>query len=378
VKLDPLRSVSLTDLTWLKKETLSKIRWDDIQDVERTCKAIIGNDRSTDVEIGQERASLREWSGETMLDFKRDRRKSELDRRVVGGLPLGDLRQGNKKAYGEIDGKFIGFMDDLTPCRVKRSTPDRPWFRLNSQFMDAKKNRCFSGPPSHLGFCAVDLKSAKKLFFWYSLARTFLQHPYPMWVDSDDMWQPPMLVEFDETIIQQAFSIGYAENECVECTFPANNPLHGIPELVIDNPMTPLHSGSFWNTTMRPYCSARPSPDSKALINSVDRLFSDWKRLFRDRSYLPISKKAYLVDDRGLTLGAGILQIKDYANEVNDARLQTDLSEIHRLLKIARSKFFDLVTDTSGFDYFGSARRVMKKAVASEGHANNKIQIVSA
>jgi hypothetical protein len=29
----------------------------------------------------------------------------------MGRLPAGDRRQGNKKAFGEIDGRFIRFMD---------------------------------------------------------------------------------------------------------------------------------------------------------------------------------------------------------------------------------------------------------------------------
>lgn len=376
-RLNPLRSISLTDLTWMKKETLSKVRWEDAQDVERNCKAIIENDRSVSVELGQERTSLRNWSGETMLDFKRDRRRNEIDRRVVGGLPLGDPRQGNKKAYGEIDGKFIGFMDDLTPCRVKHSTPNRPWFRLNSQFMDAKKNRCFSGPPDNRGFCAIDLESAKKLFFWYSMARTFLQHPYPMWADSDDMWQPTISEGLQQAAFQHSFSIGYAENECVETSFPANNPEPGIPELVINNPMTPLYSRSFWASTMLPYCSAHLPPASQLLIDSVDTLFTDWRRLFRNRSILPISKRPYMLDNRGLTMGAGIIQIRDYANEVGHETLQKDLSEIQKRLKIAKSAFSDLITQSAGLDYFGSSikRSSMppKKSVKSDMSLNRKL-----
>jgi hypothetical protein len=84
----------------------------------------------------------------------------------------------------------------------------------------------------------------------------------------------------------------------------------------------------------------------------------------------------------GLALGAGILQIKDYANEASDERLLTDLSEIYRLLKIVKSRFSELVTETTGLDYFGSSKQgllgSMKKDVLSERPAKKKIQVVSA
>jgi hypothetical protein len=124
--LDPHRSIPLTDLTWLKKEQLAQIPWTTPAEMERGCSSIISDARSRVVEIGQERISIREWSGQLMTDFKRDRRKPEKNARIAGGLPLNDARHNLKKAHGASDGLFIGFMDDLTPCRVKKSTPDRP------------------------------------------------------------------------------------------------------------------------------------------------------------------------------------------------------------------------------------------------------------
>lgn len=385
------RTIPLLDLTWVTKAQLATVPWESPEEMEQSCQRIL--ERSKQVQIGAERGSIRNWTGQKMLDFKRDRTKAEQNTRIAGGLPLGDGRQGNKKVYGRADGSFIGFMDNLVPCRVKRSILDRPWFRLNPQFMDAKKNRCFSGPPTHFGFCATDLESAKKLFFWYSLARTFLQHPYPMWVDADNMWEPIIPDRLERLSFQFAFCIGYAENECVEATFPANNPIRGNPELTINNPMTPLGYGSFWNSTMLPYCSSQLPTPLKDLISSVDKLFGDWKRLFKNRSELPISKRPYSLGDRGLTLGAGILQIKDYASEANDATLLTDLSEIQRRLKIAKSAFFDVVTESGGVDYFGISTsgisgRVKKdgavqgprrkKAVASETSPNKRVRSATA
>jgi hypothetical protein len=219
------RSVPLYDLTWVRKRQLSEIPWDRPEEMEQACQQILS--KSEQVEVGIARTSIREWSGQKMLDFKRDRRKSEQNQEVVGGLPNGDPRQSNKKAYGAVDGRFIGFMDELTPCRVKISIPDRPWFRLNPQFMDVKRNRCLSGPPTHFGFCADNLEIAKKLFFWYALARTFLQDRYPMWIDADDMWEPTIPEKLEKTVFQTAFAIGYAEKRVCSNAIPRKQPCEG-------------------------------------------------------------------------------------------------------------------------------------------------------
>jgi hypothetical protein len=121
------------------------------------------------------------------------------------------------------------FMDELTPCRVKISTPDRPWFRLNPQFMDVKRNRCLSGPPTHFGFCAANPELAKKLFFWYALARTFLQDQYPMWIDADDIWEPTIPEKLERTVFQTAFAIGYAETSAFRRASPQTIPFKVFP-----------------------------------------------------------------------------------------------------------------------------------------------------
>lgn len=159
-QLNPERSITLYDLTSLRKEELLKIAWENPEEVENACQQIILN--APQVKIGEERKSIKIWAGQTRKDFMRNKRQSEQNQVIVGGLPLGDHRHSNKKAYGETNGQFIGFMDDVTPCRIKDSIPDRPWLRLNNQFMDLKKNRCFSGPPTHFGYCASDLETAKE------------------------------------------------------------------------------------------------------------------------------------------------------------------------------------------------------------------------
>lgn len=362
-RLPKNRAIPLYDLTWVSKNQLSEIPWGLPSEMEQACQKILKE--SATVEVGIERTSVREWSGQTMVDFKRERRKTERNQRIVGGLPLGDPRQNHKKAYGESDGKFIGFMDELTPCRVAKSVSDRPWFYLDSRFMRVKTERCLSGPPSNRGYCAENLETAKKLFFWYALARTFLQHPYPMWVDADDMWEPTIPKKLEDTVFQLAFAIGYAENECVQTTFPANNPIKGVPELVVNNPMTPL-TDSFWVKTLRPYCDENPSQVVSSLIEAVNQLYRRWSRLFREHNELPLSQKPYMLNKRGVQIGAGIPQIRAYAENADNDRLQADWIVIDERLTAAKAEFFGYVSSASALNYFG----VKKKAASASAGKN--------
>lgn len=359
-KLDSHRSIPLIDLTWLTKEELLGVPWNDPDEIEKACKGIMTNKNSTTVELGRNRVTLKTWSGSVRRDFMRNKRKSEKTQRTVGGLPAGDHRHTNKKAYGESTGDFIGFMDDLTPCRIEHSEPDRPWLRLNNQFMDLKKNRCFSGPPTHFGYYVEDLNSAKKLFFWYALTRTLLDFGYPMWVDADDLWEPHIPTKLERSIYQSAFAIAYAENECVETRFPANNPVRGLPELNVRNPLSPLNDQSFWLTTMRPYCNRAPS-GVIALIDSVDELFAQWRRTLNREPDLCMSRRAYMLDDSPLTLGAGIVQIKDYAKDADDQALLRSLSQVQEILKSTKRAFFEVATSKSGLNYFGAAKKALHR-----------------
>lgn len=91
------------------------------------------------------------------------------------------------------------------------------------------------------------------------------------------------------------------------------------------------------------------------LIGSVDVLFWEWKKRFKNRTELPVSRRPYSLDDQGVTVGAGIIQIVHYANETSDNSLVTLFLEVQRMLKTVRSEFFDL--NVNGLGYFG----VLKK-----------------
>lgn len=367
--LDADRSVLLRDLTHLRRRDLEAIPWGDEEGADGICRNLLAQ-ATAKVALGEVRQSLRDWTGQTMTDFKRDRRKDEKDKiEGVGGLPVGDHRRANKKTYGAVDGTFVGFMDDLTPCRVAKGRADRPWFRLNSQFMDAKKNRCFSGPPTHLGFCAADLTSAKPLFFWYALARTFLQAPYPMWADAEDLWAPQFPPRAEDRAFSSAMAIAYAENECVEASFPAHNPIEGLRELHARNPLTPLVQFSFWSTTLRPYVLKHGPRTALDLVRKVDALFDAWKRRFERRSEIPIAYDApYHLVRQPLTVAAGLQQIRDYAQHTSDAELLGHFEAVRVSLKAARAAFDELLRSREHLAYFAgreAERRGLTSVAAS-------------
>jgi len=357
--LDANRSVPLIDLTWVTKKQLSQVVWNDPIGMDACCREIVDGEKSRVVELGLDRVSIRTWAGGSMLDFKRDRRKAERSAKVVGGLPLNDSRQANKKAYGEIDGGYIGFMDDLTPCRVKNSTPNRPWLNLDNRFMAVKKSRCFSGPPTHLGYCASDLETGKRLFFWYALGRTFVQCPYPMWIDADGMWAPSIPSSLERQVFQTALAIAFAENECVETTFPANNPVAGVPELAISNPMTPNNPQSFWSGVLRPFVCAGASEGIASLVDAVDAVYLLWNSKFSHQSeIIAPGQPPYFIGDGVLKRTAGLVQIKDYAVNTDDKSLLQAFAKMQARLKATKQEFHGTVSESLA--YFGE--RLSKEA----------------
>lgn len=352
--LDADRPIRVIDLTWLRRRELAVFPWADAAAADAACRQLLEDSRSTPIDLGRRRRSIRVWSGQAMTDFKRDRRRAELGQQSVGGLPADDHRRRNKKTYGERDGEYVGFMDDLTPCRIKRSLAAKPWFRLNSQFMDVKKNRCFSAPPTHWGYCARDLESAKKLFIWYALARTFVQMPYPMWADAEDLWGPTIPDYLEPRVFACAAAIVFAENECVETYFPANNPVPGTKEIFVPNPLTPLNPESFWSKIIRPNLKLVAMPAARSLVDAVERVFRTWTDHLGARVEIPIGYDVpYLVDERPLTRTVGLVQIRDYAARHNEELLSERLSVLQSALRAAKQEFYEVVTASSGLNYFG-------------------------
>lgn len=342
--------ITLTDLCWLKKSDLVYMQ-DNIEGIEEIGQSILNDSQSKMICLGGDREKIKYWVDQNQSNFKRCRRKHEIGSLTASGLPLKDRRSKNKCAYGENRGLSIGFMDDLTPCRIKKSTDGYPWFRLNSQFMDMNKNRCFSGPPTHYGQCARDLSSAKKTFLWYALARTFQTCGYPIWADAEELWVPNMMDE--QVFINYTFAIGYAENECVETVFPAHNPIPDVPEIRVHNPMTPNNPHSFWKTVMEPALT-NGQDTAQSLIQAVNALYKEWATRFMETPEIPAPfEKPYFIGKGILRKTAGILQIRHFAEARNDEKLLALDQQVKELLKSTKQEFHDYLTREDGANYFG-------------------------
>ncbi|HCD9515756.1 TPA: hypothetical protein NGI80_000205 [Legionella pneumophila] len=351
-------SVKLKDFTWLKKNQLSKLSWQNPHDLEEQCRAIISDKRSISISFGLKALSMRMWVNQPQKSFQRSRRVSERENFCSGGLPSSDKRLKNKIVYGETTGSYIGFMDDYTPCRIKENKINIPWFRLDSLIMDCNRTRCFSGPADQKSYCAIDKESAYKTFLWYGLLRTFFQIGYPIWADAYELWAPRIPKELENTVRKYVFSIGLAENECIETKFPANNPIKGVEEIYCNNPMSPLDPNSFWSKIMSPEFNETQENNflPQKLVNSVGELYKEWQSRFRYSSEIIVSyKKQYFIGRGELTQNAGIVQIRDYANEVNDITLLESLKNMLTLLKNTKESFYELLTNPHQINYFGAS-----------------------
>lgn len=352
--LDQNRPIELLDLTWMKKVQLSGIDWLDEKSISTECIKITEGEETKRVQFGVDIPNIKVWSGLTRFDFQREKRKAEKqDPNFQCGLPKGDRRHARKKTLGECDGEYIGFMDDLTPCRIKKNPEGVPWFRLNNQFMDCRKTRCFSGPPDKYAYAATDIEIAKKVFSWFALGRVFASHGYPMWVDADEMWPLTPPTKLQQRLTKLSFAIGFAENECVETVFPAGNPVKAAKETLINNPMTPLDPKSFWSAYMAPFFDKKTSDPEDKLVAVTEVIFNLWKKRLSKSSEIYVSyKKSYFIGEGVLRLYAGLIQIKDYARETSDTELLEAIEAYNAALKDTKAVFNKLLHSKSGFNYF--------------------------
>lgn len=361
-KLNESRPTEIVDLTWVKRKDLAKIRWDSPQSYPMECEHILSDERSIKVSFGAGREYLKNIVTQTMKDFKRDRRKDEKNADPCGGLPLNDRRQKNKKTYGHKDGSCIGFMDDLTPCRVRLTPQGVPWFRLNSQFMDSRKIRCFSGPPDNRGYRATNQEEARQLFLWFALGRTFACEGYPMWVDAMEMWG----LDATREVQRITYAIGFAENECVETVFPANNPVKGSPEIFVTNPMSPMSRDSFWNREMSPLFD-NGSSDAHELVKQVKAVYSKWKKYLGELGEQQVTyRRPYFIGRGRLTVNSGLVQIKDFAIEHQVAELLQPIAKMQEGLSTVRISFHRMLTEKSQLNYFGRRKSVARKSQPME------------
>lgn len=359
---NPDRHLVLKDLTWLRKAELQSIKWKQAAAVDDECMRIFNDTRAHDVFYGFDHQRMGEWTGQKRLDFMGSRAAAEKGRLDVGGLPAGDHRRSNAKKYGTRDATTLGFMDDVTPCRSHKGRNGIPWFRLNPCFMDVRKARLLSGPPTHYGYCSDKVEDIEPTFVWYGLSRTFASCGYPLGVDNMEMWPCIVQGEHREALLQYCVAIAFAENDCVSTVFPAGNPVPQAVEVRVYNPMTPLLEDSYWNNHLLPLiASAEPQSLPAKVLRAVYDVYKAWQKELGKRTEVPVFfSRPYLINQNVLYFDAGIQQIRDYANEMNHAELLDVLKRMQTTLKEAKEELYAKLLAPGEFDYFGVPAKMIK------------------
>ena len=323
--------VELLDLTGLERADLS-----------RDWTALTAS--AARIELGRERPSIKSWVGQSMFDFKRDRRVDERGSATAGGLPRADPRRRNKKTYGESSGDCIGFMDDGTPVRV-RSRPDDPrfgkpsgqvlWFRIDSSFADVNKARCVGGgPPDQKGYAAYDLESARRICTWFGIAKA-VNGRYPVWANQLEIWAPELDSRSLRDIESLCFSLCLAESRAVVTRFPKGDPVAGAALLRVRNPLCPIDPESFWSTVLAPALVRRPKL-AWQLAEAVRSLYAHWK-------------VQYCGGQARADPHWGLVQIAGHARVEGLTDLEHELAAIRELAAKVRDELFDLLETSAYF-----------------------------
>lgn len=354
-------TVKVHDLTHFTHSDLDRIVWTQTDEVlDDLLNKMLK--KAKKVRMDNARGNIKDWLGQRMYDFKRDATKLEKESgKVFGGLPLKDERRFNKKTYGISDSSYIGFMDDVSPVRIKKSDPSRFrsslssfWFRLDNSLKDFNKTKCFGGAPDKYGYCAYDIESSKKTCSWFAITR-ILNQGYPLWANQYDIWAPAIKPELEKYWYSLCFAFVLAENRCVVTKFEKDNPVKGAPEIFVDNPLCPTNPESFWNKTLDKEITDKPDT-ARQLVNKVKELYKFWNTKYCKGQWLkniglqnePYFK--YFDYPDFLTPHSGLIQIRKYAENGGIADLLEKFDEISTLTKKVKEEIHRLLVDE--FKYF--------------------------
>lgn len=354
-------TVSIHDLTGLQKNHLDKAWLMSEELMDNFLRGFV--DESPEINFGIEREDIRTLLPElaygsrvgrqTRYDFSRKKRPAE-EGRIVSGFPLADTENhyGLGRKCGEADGAFVGFMDNLTPVRVKQDPlgrmsqrPDRVWFQLRPGFIDVNLTKIHNGAPDKYGYCAYNLSSARVCFTWFALSKAMVGN-YPIWANQFDLWAP----DFTRAPMREAefyrlcFAFGLAENRCVVTRFEADNPVAGAQEVFVDNPLSPGNPDAFWTVVLAPEFQGFTAETDAAtcLVDAVRAVYGYWASAvcggqtltnvsLHDEAYF-----RYFAAPDFLTRYAGLVQIRAYAAHNTGATWYPELQ--NRLDKLAKQR----------------------------------------
>jgi hypothetical protein len=204
------------------------------------------------------------------------------------------------------------------------------------------------------------------MFVWYALQRTFAACDYPMWANAMQLWPLTVPAASADHVDSIVYAIAFAQNECVETTFPAGNPVAGAPALHVSNPMSPISPTSFWNTTCAPvFQRGAAHPAAQRVVDAVTAVYDEWTKEMGGRVRMPVSYTAdYFVGKGVLTQNAGIVQIREYADINKRGPLSAALAEMGSRLRELFITFNGMLHDSADLGYFTRAPSIAGQAMA--------------
>lgn len=363
--------VKLWNYTYLKSTDLAKINWSArIGEIDERIKFLIKP--SKQVTLDNSRKEIRDLlpkikhegkveKSQPRYNIYRNLLEEEKNKNIVSGFPLKDNRHQNVVApHGFTDGTFVGFMDDLTPVRLRIDTcnrlsnePDRIWFYLDNRIIKVNLSKIFSGPADNRSYCAYNLESAKVCLSWFSITKAITGR-YPTWVNQFNLWQPGITAEENDYYYSLCFAFGLAVNRCVVTKFESDNPVKGAPEIFVDNPMSTNNLDSFWNVVLSPSFMKYHSI-AHDLVDAVKSLYKYWHKTYCQDIISDVGLKdepyfKYFSYDDFLTPNSGLIQIRKFADVNGKPDLLARFDDISDKTKKVREEIYRLLVDE--FNYF--------------------------
>jgi hypothetical protein len=354
-------NIKLKDFSGFKHKDLA-INWDaSLKGINKEIKPLIKNVKS--VSFSDKSLSIKEWAGQKMYDFKRSPSKTELKSNAIyGGLPIDDPRRANKKTYGISDSSYIGFMDNVSPVRIKHRDDGRfstkhetkIWFRLDNDFKSVNKTKCFNGPSDKYGYSSYDLESAQKTFTWFAITKA-VNGKYPIWANQMDIWAPKITKEKEKYFYSLCFAFALAENRSVVTRFEKDNPIQGANDVFVDNPFSPLNPESFWSKTLDKEIIKKHKTafELVELVKTFYKIFN--KNHCKNGKIINVGLDSepyfkYFEYPDFLTPNSGIIQIKKYAVINHKEDLHSLALEINEKVKEVKEEIYSLLVND--FKYF--------------------------
>ncbi len=337
--------IKLNDYCSIKSKDID-INWNDTDDsINIQLKKVLQDTKK--VTLDNSRKDIR-----SLLPFINKRRQPRYDfsikktekdyNKIVSGFPAKDIERHYNllRICGTTNGLYVGFMDDLSPCRLKMDNyrrmsnkPDRLWFRDDEAIQNIRQSQIFSGPADNRSYCAYDLESAKATIMWFCINKAIVSR-YPICFNKFNIWCPNITIETEDYFYALCFAYAFAENRCVVTTFEKDNPVKDAPEIYVDNPMSPMNTDSFWSTTLKPHIKPVHGI-AYELVDAINQLYTTFVYKYCQNKIENVGLKnepyfKYFSYPDYLTKDSGLVQIRKFA----EIQCHTDLLELISDIKI--------------------------------------------